>query len=62
MLYAIVDGVRPSKPAEAAKLGFTDGLWWAVGCCWLPNRDMRLDVETVLSRLTHAAWVWDTRR
>jgi len=62
IVQAVMEGRRPSKPAEATELGFTDGLWWIVKCCWLGNRDMRPDVETVLSRLTDAAWAWDVRQ
>lgn len=61
-MQAIIDGRKPGKPAEAVKLGFTDGLWWVVDCCWSRDRDMRPDVGMVLSRLTDAAWAWDMRR
>ena len=60
-IQAVTDGKRPRKPDDVATLGFTDGLWWVVECCWLPDRDMRPDVKTVLSRLTDAAWAWDMR-
>ena len=62
VIYAITQGVRPKRPDNAAALGFTDGLWWIVGCCWLEDREMRPDVKAVLSRLTDAAWAWDMRR
>ena len=58
---AVLEGIRPSKPDAAATLGFTDGLWWTVECCWMADRDTRPDVKTVLSQLTHAAWAWDRR-
>lgn len=61
IVQAVLEGRKPSKPAEAAELGFTDSLWWIVDCCWLQDRDMRPDVTTVLSRLTDAAWAWDMR-
>jgi len=61
-IQAILDGVRPSKPDTATMLGFTDGLWWVTGCCWLDDRGERPDVKTVLFHLTHAAWAWDKRR
>ena len=60
-IQAITEGTRPSRSVDAATLGFTDGLWWIVSCCWLPDRDMRPDVGTVLSRLTDATWAWDMR-
>ena len=62
IFLAIIDGERPSKPDAAATLGFTDGLWWTVECCWLEDRGARPDVKTVLDQLTHAAWAWDKRQ
>jgi len=59
---AVLSGMRPSKPDAATTLGFTDGLWWSVECCWLEDRDARPDVKAVLDHLTHAAWAWDKRR
>ena len=59
---AILDGVRPSKPDAAATLGFTDGLWWDVKCCWLEDPSARPDVKMMLGQLNHAAWAWDRRR
>ena len=61
VIVEIFKGARPPKPDEAATLGFTDGLWWALECCWLEDRSGRPDVKTVLAQLTHAAWVWDRR-
>lgn len=57
----ILEGVRPRKPDAAATLGFTDGLWWVVECCWLEDYKERPDVKTILTHLTRAAWVWDRR-
>lgn len=58
----IINDVRPIEPDDKAALGFTDGLWWTVKCCWLKDRDVRPDVKTILSRLDYAAWAWDMRR
>lgn len=62
IMYAILTGVQPSKPDAATTLGFTDGLWWTIECCWMSDRSVRPDVGTVLSQLTHAAWAWERRR
>ena len=59
IVSAILNGVRSSKPEGAAALGFTDGLWWTVECCWMEDHGTRPDVKTVLFQLTHAAWVWE---
>ena len=58
---AIRGGVRPRKPHKAETLGFTDGLWWTLECCWMEDRDLRPDVKIVLLYLTQAAWAWDKR-
>lgn len=58
---AIGEGVRPGEPDEAATLGFTDGLWWIVECCWMEERDIRPNVKAILLHLTHAASAWDKR-
>lgn len=60
-MSAILKGIRPDKPDTATTLGFTDGLWWIVECCWMTDREMRPDVGTVLCQLAHAAWAWDRR-
>ena len=60
-MQAILQGVQPTKPAEATTLGFTDRLWWTVENCWLQDREMRPDVEALLQDLRNAAWAWDTR-
>jgi hypothetical protein len=62
VVYSILEGTRPTQPAELAALGFTDGLWWIVECCWMEDREMRPGVKTVLASLTDAAWAWDMRR
>ena len=59
-MQAILQGVRPTKPAEAVALGFTDGLWWTVENCWMPDREIRPDVRALLHNLTNAAWAWET--
>jgi len=61
VILAVLEGIPPSKPAAAPTLGFTDGLWWTLECCWMADCNIRPDVGTVLSRLTHAAWAWDRR-
>jgi len=60
-MQATVNGVSPRKPDAASTLGFTDGLWWTLECCWMTDRDVRPDVQAVLSQLAHAAWAWDRR-
>ena len=62
VVNAIIEGVRPAQPEEAARLGFTEGLWRAVEQCWLGDRSARPDVEDILPFLNDATIYWDTRK
>jgi len=62
VMDAVLKGVRPKKPDEAASLGFTDGLWRVVERCWMVDTDARPDVKTILHHLTHAASIWNRRQ
>ena len=61
LLYAITEGIRPEKPAEAKRLGLSDKLWRMVKLCWVEDRDTRPEVEYVLSCLNEAAAFWYMR-
>lgn len=54
----ISKGTRPKKPEDAAKFGFTDGLWEIVERCWSADRDARPTLEAVLSCLRKAVSRW----
>ena len=58
---AILEGIRPKKPEEAKRLGFSDKLWRMVVLCWLEDRDARPGVEDILSCLNDAAAFWYMR-
>jgi len=57
----IMEGVRPKKPEEAKRLGFSDELWGSVERSWLEDRNARPGVEDIISCLTDAVASWDTR-
>jgi hypothetical protein len=57
----ILEGVRPKKPEEAKRLGFSNELWGAVELCWLEDRDARPVVEVILSSLNDATAFWYMR-
>ena len=61
VVNAIMEGVRPRKPEEAACLGFSDDLWKIVEKSWLEDHNARPSVEDILSCLNDAAVVWYTR-
>ena len=56
-----MEGVRPRKPEEAKRLGFSDELWQTVELCWLEDRTTRPGVEKILPCLNDAAAFWHTR-
>ena len=58
VIRAIVEGDRPKKPRNAARLGFTEELWETIERCWLEDRNARPGVEVVRSRLNDAAPFW----
>ena len=58
---AILEGVRPKKPGEARRLGFSDELWRTVELCWLEDRNARPGVEDILSSLNDGAAFWYVR-
>ena len=58
----VLNGTRPTKPEDAASLGFTSGLWEIVEQCWLADRNARPTLRAILSCLSKAAASWDDRR
>ena len=60
-VHAITEGVRPKKPEEAKRLGFSDDLWRSVELCWLEDRNARPGAERILSCLNDAMAFWYAR-
>ncbi|KAF9785442.1 kinase-like domain-containing protein [Thelephora terrestris] len=58
----IVEGKRPTKPEDAAHLGFTGGLWKIVEQCWSPDGNKRPALKAVQSCLEEATARWGDRR
>lgn len=58
---AILQGVRPYKPDEAAKLGLVDELWRLLQRCWEERREARPDLQTVRTCLGDVAPLWHVR-
>ena len=56
-----MEGVRPDKPEEAKRLGFSNGLWRTIELCWLEDRKARPTVEDIHSSLIDAAAFWYMR-
>ena len=51
----VIEGERPSKPANALKLGLSDKVWKLLEECWQAERTIRPLVKDVLSRVKAAA-------
>jgi len=47
----VMKGKRPSKPANASKLGLSSTAWKVVEDCWNKKREKRPEVQSVASRL-----------
>ena len=56
-----MEGVRPRKPEDAKRLGFSDELWRIVELCWLEDRNARPSVEEIISCLNDATGFWYLR-
>ena len=55
LVYNVVTGVRPTKPADAERIGFGDGTWELAEGCWVAEQRMRPTVDEVLVHLTRIA-------
>ena len=47
----VMNGKRPSKPVDTARLGLSSAAWKIVEECWNGKRDKRPDVQDVVRRL-----------
>jgi len=56
-----MEGIRPKKPDEAKRLGFSDELWRTVELCWLEDRNLRPGVGDIFSSLNDAAAFWHVK-
>ena len=54
----VIKGDRPGRPEGVEGVWFTDGVWGALGCCWVPEPKSRLNVEDILQCLEKASRSW----
>ena len=59
-IFKVVEGDKPSKPANAAELGLSDRVWRLLDECWQSNRALRPLVKEFLDRVKAAASVCGT--
>ena len=55
LAHNVVTGVRPTKPADAERIGFTDGIWELVQECWDGESTKRPKIDQVLTLLARVA-------
>lgn len=55
LMFAVVEGKRPEKPANADSIGFGNGIWDLVEKCWSEKREQRPSTWDVRMRLAVAA-------
>ena len=55
IVFHVINGVRPTKPANARQVGFGDGTWELVEGCWVTEPARRPAIDQVLAHLTSAA-------
>jgi len=56
----VLEGERPTKPANALELGLSDEVWKLLEDCWQTQRELRPSVKDVLDRVKGAASVCGT--
>ena len=56
-MFKVLDGGKPSKPANALELGLSDRVWKLLEECWQTERKLRPLVKDVLGRVKAAASV-----
>ena len=59
LAFKVVEGVRPAKPENASKIGFSDLLWDFVGRCWDGIMELRPKIGEVVAELERAAADWN---
>ena len=55
IVYNVMTGVRPTKPANAEQIGFENGTWGLVEGCWVADSTRRPAIDQVLAHLTSVA-------
>ena len=60
VVFKVVGGGKPSKPANALELGLSDRVWKLLEDCWHNDRKRRPPVKDVSSRVKVAASVCGT--
>jgi hypothetical protein len=59
VIYKVVTGERPSRPAKAATIGLTNDVWELLEGCWQESRLNRVEIPVILRVLGEAASRWN---
>ena len=57
VVFKVLGGERPSKPANAPELGLSDEVWRLLEDCWRTERTLRPSIKDVLGRVRMGASV-----
>ena len=55
VVYHVMTGVRPTKPADAEEIGFGYGTWEMLEQCWVKESTRRPTIDQVLKHLARVA-------
>lgn len=61
IIYVVVNGKRPARPANSEKMGISDALWQLLQSCWTTAPAERAGVKFVRKFLQEAASTWHLR-
>jgi serine/threonine protein kinase len=61
ILYQVVSGIRPERPANSYSIGLLDSVWKSMGRCWLQTAEHRPDASAVLKVLNEASRYWEAQ-
>jgi hypothetical protein len=51
VMFAVIQGIRPSRPAECSGTPALDNLWELIQECWRKESDARLKADQIVERL-----------
>ena len=57
MVFKVLGGEKPTKPANALELGLSDKIWKLLEDCWQSDRTLRPSIKDVLGRVRMGASV-----
>ena len=59
IIFGVVEGLRPDRPANSSVIGLSDSLWDFVQRCWDHDVKSRPKIGEVVEHLAKEAAIWD---